>query len=583
MAKASGAQLVRYGLEQLGIAYTLGIPGVHNTEMYDELGKSNAITPILVTHEAAGSFMADAISRTSDSVGCLLIVPAAGAAYASAGIGEAYLDGIPLLVISGGTRTDTPYSYQLHQMDQCQMMAPISKAQYKIEQHSDILPALYEAYETATQGEPGPVFIEVPVNIQLFKQAADYLSFKEYLNAKESPYAPPSAQPDELKAAASLLIAAKKPGIFVGWGARKASEAVKQLAEKLNAPVASSLQGLASFPADHPLHTGMSFGPASVPASENAFKDCDCLLAIGVRFGEIATGSFGVTVPENLIHIDINQQVFNANYPAKLALHSDASLALESLLPLLEKEIIDNQRTGIAEQIAADKLRYQNEWLKHNSKSRVNPAHFFNDLSEQLNSDAIIVLDDGNHTFLAAELLPVKTGMRLISPTDFNCMGYAVPAAIGAKLLNPAQQVVAIIGDGCFSMTCMEIITATKLGLGIVFCIFNDGELAQISQAQALPYNRKPCTQLPAVDFNGVAIATGAAYHSCDAESDLTEVFNTAHTQALAGQPVIIDVKIDYSKKTRFTKGILATNLKRMKGKDKSRFITRAIKRKLLG
>lgn len=583
MAKASGAQLIRYGLEQLGIAYTFGIPGVHNTEMYDELGKSNSITPVLVTHEAAGSFMADAISRTSDSVGCLLIVPAAGAAYASAGIGEAYLDGIPLLVISGGTRTDTPYRYQLHQMDQGQMMAPITKAQYKIEQHSDILPALYEAYETATQGEPGPVFIEVPVNIQLFKSAADYLCFEEYLATKEAPYAVPTAKADEIKAAAELLIKAKKPGVFVGWGGRKATQALKQLAEKLNAPVATSLQGLASFPADHPLHTGMSFGPASVPAAENAFKDCDCLLAIGVRFGEIATGSFGVTVPEHLIHIDINPAVFDANYPAEIALHSDASLALESLVQVLDKEIIDNHRASIAEQIAADKLSYQQEWVKHNSKQRVNPSHFFNNLSEQLSSDAIIVLDDGNHTFLAAELLPIKEAMRFISPTDFNCMGYAVPAAIGAKLLNPAQQVVAVVGDGCFSMTCMEIMTATTLGLGIVFCVFNDGELAQISQAQALPYNRKPCTQLPNVDFSGVAVATGAAYHSCDGETDLSDVFNMAQTQALAGQPVIIDVQIDYSKKTRFTKGILATNLKRMKGKDKSRFITRAIKRKLLG
>ena len=166
--KKTGAALARYALEQIGVKYTFGIPGVHNTELYDELNRSKSIEPILVTHEGGGSFMADAVSRTSHSIGCCLIVPAAGTTHAMSGIGEAYLDGIPLLIISGGVRTDSGRSYQLHQLNQLNLVKEITKAAYLIEKHEDIIPTIYQAFTTAVSGEPGPVFVEIPVNLQLF-------------------------------------------------------------------------------------------------------------------------------------------------------------------------------------------------------------------------------------------------------------------------------------------------------------------------------------------------------------------------------------------------------------------------------
>jgi acetolactate synthase-1/2/3 large subunit len=150
--KKTGAWLTVYALEQIGIKHTFGIPGVHNTEIYDELNKSSLIKPILVTHEGGGAFMADAISRTTDGLGCLVIVPAAGMTHALSGIGEAYLAGIPLLVISGGIRTDTGKSYQLHDIDQHAILSGITKKSLKAEKHEDIVPMIYEAYETALSG-----------------------------------------------------------------------------------------------------------------------------------------------------------------------------------------------------------------------------------------------------------------------------------------------------------------------------------------------------------------------------------------------------------------------------------------------
>ena len=576
--KKTGAWLVRYGLEQVGVRYTFGIPGVHNTELYDELNSSTQIEPILVTHEAGGAFMAEAMSRVSDTVGALVIVPAAGAAYASAGIGEAFLDGIPMLVISGGTRTDVPYRYQLHEMDQQAMMAAITKRTYKIEHHNQIVPTIFEAYQTAIQGEPGPVFIEVPVNIQLFTGEVGQLPvFNRRL---------PSADydPHKISEAVDLLCQAKKPGIFLGWGARDCSDLMIQIAEHLNAPVATTLQGLSVFPAKHPLHTGMSFGGSAVPAAENAFKDCDCMLAVGARFGEIATGSFAVKVPEKLIHVDINPRVLNANYPARVAIESDARIAMKALWSELKtRDKPKNERADISIQIGRDKADYYSAWADHDSGDRVNPYLFFKSLREQMADDDIMVVDDGNHTFLAAELMPINKSKHFISPTDFNCMGYCVPGVIAAKLAHPEKQVVGIVGDGAFTMTCMEILTAATHQLGGVFFVFHDGELSQIAQAQEIPYNRKTCTVIGNLDVSGVARATGARFLALESNREIDDVIRRALEFGAANTPVVVDVNIDYSKRTRFTEGVVAANLKRFNLPTKARFISRAIKRKITG
>src|SRR5262249_58633457 len=165
--KRTGAWLTVYALEQIGARFTFGIPGVHTTELYDELNSSNRITQVLGTHEGGASFMADAVGRLSDSIGVLTVVPAAGLTHAASGIGEAFLDGVPMLVISGGPRTDTEHRFQLHQMDTHKFMGGLTKATFRVTRHDEVVPMLFEAYRIATSGEPGPVFVELPVNILL--------------------------------------------------------------------------------------------------------------------------------------------------------------------------------------------------------------------------------------------------------------------------------------------------------------------------------------------------------------------------------------------------------------------------------
>jgi acetolactate synthase-1/2/3 large subunit len=577
MARKSGAWLARYALEQLPVSHTFGIPGVHNTELYDELNRSDKIRPILVTHEGCGAFAADAISRTGGGrIGCLVIVPAAGLTHAMSGIGECYLDGIPLIVITGGTRTDVEFGYQLHEIDQQRLVDGIVKRAWKVTQHRDIVPVIFEAYHIAVSGVPGPVLVEIPVNIQLFQGHVDDLPR----------FTPPEREPfdagEKLDEAVKLLAAARSPGILTGWGAVDVGDEIARVADILGAPVSTTLQGLSAFPGDHPLHTGMGFSNAAVPAAENAFRDCDCMLAVGVSFGEIPTGSFGCKVPANLIHIDISPDAIGRNYPVKVGIVGDSRIVVPELLRRLQAANVNQsvRRREVAARIAADKKAYRDEWRAHKSE-RVNPALFFEELRRQLADDAITAVDDGNHTFLAAELFEVRRPRTFISPTDFNCMGYAVPAAIGAKLANPGHQVVAIVGDGAFLMTGMEIVTAATLGLGIAYFVFDDGELSQISQGQEIPYNRKSCTVLGTIKLSGIADATGARFVTIEDNGRIAEGIREA--LASAEQPVIVDVHVDYSKRTRFTKGVVKTVLKRFPLRDKARFIGRALVRKVTG
>jgi acetolactate synthase-1/2/3 large subunit len=578
--KKTGAKLVVHALEEIGIKYTFGIPGVHNTEIYDELNNSEKITPILVTHEGGAAFMAIGVSATSEQTGTLVIVPAAGTTNAMSGIGEAFLDGIPMLIISGGTRKDSGRSYQLHQMNQGNLVNEITKGYFLISTHKEIIPSIYKAYQLATEGEPGPVFVEIPVEIQMFQgEVSEMPSYQK-------PQKVQRYTQSDIEKAVELLLKAKNPGIYVGWGAAEATKSIIEIAEKLNAPVSTTLQGKASFPASHPLHTGFGFGANSVPASQKAFKNCDAMLAVGVRFSEIGTGSFGAVVPENLIHIDINPEVFHKNYPAKITLEGDSFEICEKIAQKLKNSPNKNSESinKLQDLIKTEKLNYVQTWKKEKQNQKVSPGFFFEALNKLTSKDSIFIVDDGNHTYLATELLSVDKSRHFVSPTDFNCMGFCVPAAIGAKMANPNKQVIGIVGDGGFLMTGMEMLTAVMYEQEVVYFVFNDGELGQISQFQKIPLNRKTATVLGQFNIKGIADACGAEYllmpNDFAIDETLKKAFDIAKQQK---KVVVVDVVIDYSKKTNMTKGVVMTNLGRFSFSEKVRFISRAIKRQIFG
>jgi acetolactate synthase-1/2/3 large subunit len=282
--------------------------------------------------------------------------------------------------------------------------------------------------------------------------------------------------------------------------------------------------------------------------------------------------------------VDINPRVFGANYRPAVALEGDARAVLAALAGSLGSVPGGADRAHrVRQQIAADKRAYHDEWLAHDSKGRVNPARFFDGLRSCLPDDAIVVADDGNHTFLVAELMPIHGPRGFFSPTDFNSMGYCIPAVIGAKLARPDRVVIGIVGDGAVRMTGLEMATAVAQKAGVVWFVFNDGELAQIAQAQEAPYNRKTCTVLPELDFEALARANRVGYRVMRNDEDIERVIADSLAAATIGQPMLVDVRIDYSKRTRFTEGVIRTNLKRFGLSDQARLIGRALWRRVIG
>ncbi len=568
----SGAPLVVKALEDEGVAFTFGIPGTHNIELYDALAVSEKITAVLVTDEQAASFMADGVSRSSGQVGVVNLVPGAGLTHALSGVAEAFLDGIPLVVLSCGIRTDTGRAFQLHDIDQLAVARPVVKDVLPVREPRQLYATVRRAFALARAGTPGPVVVEVPANLYLLRH-----DFGEPRYEPED-RAAPRLDPREIEAAVRLLSAARCPLLYVGYGARGATEQVRELAERLHAPVATTIQGKGVFPESHPLFLWNGLGKAAPPFVREIERGCDAMLAVGCRFGEVGTGSYGFIPPEKLVHVDINRAVFNRNFPASVTIEADATEALPALLGRIPPRARDEALEGT---IAEGHRAVRDEWRRQKSTERVTPAVLFETLQELAGDDAIFTADSGNGTFLAMEHLRLEAPGRFLAPVDYSCMGYSVPAAIGAKLANPGTDVVALAGDGALLMTGLELLTAAAYGAGVVVVVLRDEELAQIAQFQRTVLNRAACSQLAPYSVEAFAAAAGCAYLAARSDAEAREAMTRALATARGGKPVMVEVAIDYSRKTWFTRGVVATNFWRLPWPERLRLLLRAAGRHL--
>ncbi|HEY3348636.1 MAG TPA: thiamine pyrophosphate-binding protein [Thermoanaerobaculia bacterium] len=567
--KRTGAELVVKALEDEGVVLAFGIPGTHNIELWDALVSSDSIRSVLVTDEQSASFMADAAWRASGVMACVNVVPGAGLTHAMSGIAEAFLDCVPMLVLGCGIRRDTGKAYQLHDVDQLALARPVTKAQMLPSRGADLYDVVRRACRVARSGTPGPVFVEVPADQYLFRHDTEIVS-----PAAEPCAAPPA---EGVERAAEILRAARRPLLYVGLGAAKAD--LVSLAERLEAPVSTTFQGKGVFPESHPLSLWPGFGDAAPEFVRDVAASCDATLAIGCRFGEVATGSYGMTPPRPVVHVDVDPAVPGRNVPADLAIAADAAAFVAALLPRLDRRdpdavLRDRIRSGRAEVDAE---------LGKPSAGRVSPHLLLRALQATFGRETIFTSDSGNGTFLAVEGLRLERPGRLLSPVDFSCMGYAVPAAVGAKLARPDAPVVALAGDGAFLMTGLELLTAAQNGLGVAVFVLRDRELAQIAQFQATALGRKASSTLADHDLLALARALGAEALALGTDGEIRSVVSNAKEIADAGRPVLVDVAIDYSVKTFFTRGVVKTNFLRLPWADRLRFVARAVARKLPG
>jgi acetolactate synthase-1/2/3 large subunit len=302
-------------------------------------------------------------------------------------------------------------------------------------------------------------------------------------------------------------------------------------------------------------------------------------LAVGCRFSEVGTGSYGLEPPGPLIHVDIDPQVPGRNYPVQQAVTADAAAFIGGLLPLVTQRATD---PALRRAIATGHEGVWKEWLSQQSE-RVTPPRLLRALQDIFGPQTIFTTDSGNGTFLAMECLRLERPGKFLAPVDYSCMGYAVPAAIGARLARPDCPVVALAGDGALLMTGLELLTAVQEGLGLAVLVLRDRELAQISQFQATALNRKTASELADYDAGGIAAALGVEALSLERDGDIPAVLRRVREITGAGRAVLVDVAIDYSRRTYFTAGVVKTNLLRLPWRDRLRFIGRALRRRVFG
>ena len=570
--KTRAAKAVLQALVDEGARYAFGIPGTHNIELYDALAQTEGIKPVLVTSEVAGAFVAEGYSRSSNEVGVLNVVPGAGVTYSLSGIAEAFMGNTALVVLASGVDSETDKAYQLHDIDQLAVLRPVTKAAVRVERADDLYPTIRRAFAIARRGAPGPVAVEIPVQLFTNRQKLQPFCFEPEPELGVVP------DRDLVERAAAMLGESDQPALYLGKGASMAADLLVPLAEQLGAPVTTSFSGKGVFPEGHPLWLWNGFGNQAPRFVRRIMDGCDCLLAIGCRFGEVTTAGYGIQPPENLIHVDIEREVFNRNFPAKLAVHGDARQFVGALAKLIAGS---RPWAGLAAEIAEGHTKVLGRWERKASESRVTPHLLFRALQRHCGRDAIFVTDSGNGTFLAVEHLRLDAPRCFLAPTDFSCMGYSVPAAIGACLANPGRDVVALPGDGAFLMTGLELITAAHRRAAPLVCVLSDGKLSQISQFQKMQVNRETASVLPGYDLEGFARTTGCRYFRLIRDSELDSVLPAALELTRAGVPALIEVAIDYSQKSYFTKGVVKNVFSRLSCGDRAANIARAVGRRI--
>ena len=569
--KMTGADIVVRALEDEDIPFTFGIPGTHNIELYDSLSRSAKVRPILVTDEQSASFMADGVYRSSGKLAAANVVPGAGLTHALSGIAEAYLDNVAMLVLACGIRRDTGKAYQLHAVDQMAIARPVTKAQFQIENGTDLYSTIRRACRIARTAPAGPVFVEVPAEHYIFRHDVNLAAYVDQADAA------PTVRAADLEQARTMLSAARRPLLYLGLGSSGAD--LVALAERFEAPVATTFEGKGIFPESHPLWLWCGFGASAPPFVRKIAAGCDLTLAIGCRFSEVGTGSYGLEIPGKLVHVDIDPTVLNKNYRADLPMVADAALFVAALLDQCPARREDGE---LRESIRTGHAKVWSGWDAPADAERVTPPQLLKAVQQLAGPAAIYTTDSGNGTFLAVECLRLDQPHSFLAPIDYSCMGYAVPSALGAALACPGRPVVCLAGDGAFLMTGLELLTAAQLGLPLMVLLLRDRELAQIAQFQQTALGRKSCSELPDYDLPAFCRAVGVEHLLLAKNAEIDSVLRQALALTEAKRPVVVEVAIDYSRKTYFTNGVVSVNLSRLPWPDRLRMVVRALARRVM-
>lgn len=521
----TGAQLLCDALQAAGVTHAFGLPGTQDVALHEALRRSR-LGFVNTTHELAASFMANGYFRASGRVAPIFAIPGPGFTYALTGLAEARHDSAAALLVVGAPPPGHR-AFQFQWLDQEGMARPVAKAVIQLREVGEVERETRRAVALALGGEPGPVVLQ-------WAPEALAASARPSVGEADLAATGPETEFDEsCRLAAELVAAARRPLILAGQGALGAAGPLAGLAERLGAPVVTTTSGRGVLPEDHPLSLAFELARGGLEGLNALLDASDGVLVLGCKLGAASTGDFRLVLPASrTVRVDASPEVLAAGYPAAVQVLG----RVESFLPAVERWLGPGpSRPGAGwalPEVASWRARLADGAagrLPEVAIQGVNPPTaqtLFGALRRALPRDGIVVTDSGQHQELARRWFDVWAPRGLIVPSDFQSMGFGLPAAIGAVLAAPGRPVVAVLGDGAFSMTAMELLTAVRLRLSLVVVVLADGYLNRIRLQQLAASGHGHAVELLNPDFAAFAEAVGAAHEVV--EGDVEDTFRRA-------------------------------------------------------
>ena len=536
--KRTGAQAIWETLVRQGVTTVFGYPGGAILPTYDALPEF-PIRHVLVRHEQGATHMADGYARAGGGVGVAIATSGPGATNMVTGMATAMMDSSPIVCITGQVGSSLIGSEAFQETDITGVTLPVTKHNYLVTRAQDIAPTIREAFYVATHGRHGPVHVDITKDAQ---QASFDLGWDDSEIQLPGLRTPLPAPPGEFRKALDLIANAKRPLIFAGHGAllSNATGALRELAERGDIPVAMTLLGIGSFPAQHPLNLGM-MGMHGEAWVNWAIQEADLIIACGMRFDDRVTGNLKNYAKNACkIHIDIDPTEFNKNVPVDVALGGDLRDILEQLLPHVAAGSHADWHAWIDNHKGNEAVR---DITNLPDDGHLYAAHVIHDLWRATDGKAIVVTDVGQHQMWEAQYYKHNEPRSLITSGGLGTMGFALPAAIGAKFARPDADVWAVAGDGGFQMTMPELGTIAQEQVKINIAIINNGYLGMVRQWQQFFYEKRyVATPIFSPDYAKVAEAYGLRGITVRQRS---EVIPTVEAARAHGKTVVVDFQVE--------------------------------------
>ncbi|EJR0960265.1 TPA: acetolactate synthase 3 large subunit [Vibrio parahaemolyticus] len=546
-AMLSGAEMVVQSLIEENVEQIFGYPGGSVLDIYDALhAKADQIKHVLVRHEQAATHMADGYARATGKPGVVLVCSGPGATNTITGIATAYMDSIPMIVISGNVPNSLIGNDAFQECDIVGVSRPVVKHSFLVKKAEDIPETIKKAFYISTTGRPGPVVIDLPKDvmnpqIKLPYQYPESISMRSYKPTT-------SGHKGQIKKALKSLIEAKKPVLYVGGGAviSGAHEHILELADKLNLPVVSTLMGLGAFPGTHKNSLGM-LGMHGTYEANMAMHEADLIFGIGVRFDDRTTNNLEKYCPNaKVMHIDIDPSSISKNVKVDLPIVGSAEKVLTTMLGLLAEQDCGNDEAAITKWWDDIQVWRDRQCLSYETSSdRIKPQQVIETLHKLTNGDAYVASDVGQHQMFAALYYPFNKPRRWINSGGLGTMGFGLPAGMGVKFAMPEEEVVVVTGDGSIQMNIQELSTAMQYDIPVKIINLNNRFLGMVKQWQDIIYQgRHSNSYMSSVpDFAAIAEAYGHVGIRIETPDQLEEGLQKALD--MKDRLVFVDINVD--------------------------------------